>query len=382
MSYQPRHQAPESHHTRPVRSRSGNEDTPRKRIPRPPRPKKNKFQLPYPAFIVLVSVILSIIIIFTANDVFSLVSEDKDVTITLPQNATVSQVAKILDDEGIIHYRSIFKLFVNLTVKDPEFLMGEHEMNTSMDYRAILRQVRRTSSSRNILQLTFPEGYTVEQIKTTLVQAGICKEEELNEALSVHEYNYDFLPKNLEEGENRLEGYLFPDTYQFYEDSDADTVVEKFLDNFDQKVTEDMRSQIEKSDYSLREILTVASMVEKEAKLSSEQAKIAGVIYNRLNSKDYPYLNIDATILYVVGHKDALTKADLKIDSPYNTYTQKGLPPGPICNPGLDAIMAAINPEKHDYYFYVASGDKDGSHVFSKTLDEHNQAVAKANANK
>ena len=255
-------------------------------------------------------------------------------------------------------------------------------MNTAMDYRAILRQVRRTSSSRNILQLTFPEGYTVEQIKTTLVQAGICKEEELNEALSVHEYNYDFLPKNLEEGENRLEGYLFPDTYQFYEDSDADTVVEKFLDNFDQKVTEDMRSQIEKSDYSLREILTVASMVEKEAKLSSEQAKIAGVIYNRLNSKDYPYLNIDATILYVVGHKDALTKADLKIDSPYNTYTQKGLPPGPICNPGLDAIMAAINPEKHDYYFYVASGDKDGSHVFSKTLDEHNQAVAKANANK
>ncbi len=375
MSYQPRHQTPDPH-SRPPRRSGTRQRTAEQRVT---RPQKKKIQLSYPAFIVLVSVILSVIIIFTANDVFSLVSEDKDVTITLPQNATVSQVAKILDDEGIIHYRSVFKLFVNLTVRDPEFLMGEHEMNTSMDYRAILRQVRQTSSSRNILQLTFPEGYTVEQIKTMLVQAGICNEEELSEALSVHDFDYDFLPDDLEEGENRLEGYLFPDTYQFYEDSDADTVIEKFLDNFDQKVTEDMRDQAKDSDYSLHEILTVASMVEKEAKLSAEQAKIAGVIYNRLDSKDYPYLNIDATILYVVGHKDALTKEDLKVDSPYNTYTEKGLPPGPICNPGLDAIYAALNPEDHDYYFYVASGDEDGSHVFSKTLEEHNDAVAKVN---
>lgn len=366
MSYEPKHQASYSNSRGPTE--------PQKKL----RKKKKAFLgLPYFAFIILVSVILSLFIIFVANDVFALVAEDKEITITLPQNATVYQAAKILDEEGVIHYRTFFALFVHFTVKDPEFLLGEHELNSSMDYRAILRQIRRTSSSRNILQVTIPEGYTVAQIKDLLVQDGICDETDLTEALKSHKFDYDFLDDDLEESENRLEGYLFPDTYQFYENSDADTVIEKFLDNFDQKVTEDMREQAEKSDYSLREILTIASMVEKEAKLTTEQSTIAGVIYNRLNSKDYPYLDIDSTILYVVGHKDELTKADLEIDSPYNTYTNKGLPPGPIANPGLDAIYAALNPEDNDYYFYVASGDDKGSHIFSKTLEEHNAAVAK-----
>ena len=132
----------------------------------------------------------------------------------------------------------------------------------------------------------------------------------------------------------------------------------------------------EKNDMSIKDAVIIASLIEREAKLSSEQATISGVIQNRLSSKDYPKLQIDATIQYILGHKGALTNEDLKIDSPYNTYLYDGLPPGAIANPGLDALTAAVNPEKHDYYFYVAK--PDGSHIFSKTYNEHLKAIEEA----
>ena len=139
-----------------------------------------------------------------------------------------------------------------------------------------------------------------------------------------------------------------------------------------------MRNLTEANGLTIAEVVKVASLVEKEAKLADERTTIAGVIYNRLHSSSFPYLQIDATIMYATGHKDTLTADDLKIDSPYNTYTHEGLPPTAICNPGVSCLMAAIQPEKTRYYYYVA--DTDGSHIFSRTLDEHNRAVAKVAA--
>ena len=134
----------------------------------------------------------------------------------------------------------------------------------------------------------------------------------------------------------------------------------------------------------MNEIITIASMIEREAVMAKEQITISGVIHNRLkNSGKYPYLNIDATVQYALGdHKTALTTEDLKIDSPYNTYIYKGLPKGPICNPGMGAIIAAVSPESHKYYYYVATGKDDGSHIFTKTLEEHNAAKAEVAKNK
>ena len=328
--------------------------------------------LVYVLFILGVSMLLSAVAIVAANDVFAFVKTDQDISVTIPEDASIHDVAKKLDEAGVVKYGTLFRFFTWLTDRDAEFVNGSHQLNSKMDYRAILNSLRKTAGSREVVSVVIPEGYTVEQIIQELVAKNVCEEEELRDTLANYDFDYSFLD-DIELGEvNRLEGYLFPDTYEYYEGDEPVTVVNKMLQNFDSKFDQTMREQAEDLGYSIHEIVTIVSLIEKEAKLDDERAKIAGVIYNRLNSSDYPYLNIDASILYVVGHKEQLTQEDLEVDSPYNRYTHKGLPPGPIANPGYDSLYAALHPENHDYYFYVARDD--GSHVFTETLDEHNAA--------
>ena len=199
--------------------------------------------------------------------------------------------------------------------------------------------------------------------------------EKLTETAQTADFDYEFIDNDSEEL-SRLEGYLFPDTYEFYENENTVSVINKMLNNFEKRYTTAMRNLTEKNGKTIAEIVVLASLIEKEAMWESERTMISGVIYNRLNSPDrFPKLQIDATLMYVTGHKEALTADDLLIDSPYNTYLYDGLPPTAICNPGLNAILAAISPEPNEYYYYVADPET-GGHVFSKTLDEHNAAVA------
>jgi len=218
------------------------------------------------------------------------------------------------------------------------------------------------------VEVTITEGMTVQQIFQLLEEEGVSTVDKLNDMAANHDYAFSFLQDIPLGDPNRLEGYLFPDTYDFYMGEDARYVINKMLVNFDSRVNDDIRAQIEETGYSIREILTIASMIEKETD-GTDRANIASVIYNRLNNPGggtAGYLNIDATIQYVLPEGEIVSEEDYHtVQSPYNTYENKGLPPGPIANPGMESIMAALNPNSTNYYYY-ALGD-DGVHHFFST---------------
>lgn len=328
----------------------------------------------YFILIVGISLIISATAIFLANDVFALVKPDRAVIIELTEETTPGQAASMLKKEGLISSKMAFSLYAKFASSATVFEKGKYEINASMDYGQMISTFRRVPTYNELVKVTIPEGYTLTQIADLMADTRVCSAEDLLETANTYPFKHEML-QDVPMEKNRLEGFLFPDTYEFYINDNPVRVVNAMLNNFNRKYTQEMRDLADKTGKSLSEILTVASMVEREALLAEEQPKIAGVIYNRLNnSRDFPFLNIDATIQYAVGHKEALTADDLKIDSPYNTYTNKGLPPGPISNPGTSAILAALRPEKHGFYYYVAD-PVTGSHVFSKTLSEHNKNV-------
>ena len=225
-----------------------------------------------------------------------------------------------------------------------------------------------------------PEGYTCQQIFALLEENKICTAQDIAAYAANGELDDYWFLEGVERGsENCLEGYLFPDTYDFYKNSSPREVLTKLLDNFEIKFSEEMQSKLAElngritKDYTVREIVIVASLIEKESAAPAESPAIAGVIYNRLFNWGYPaFLNIDAAIVYAQGG-DA-EHIDTKLDSPYNTYTNIGLTPGPISNPGLSSLKAALDPESHNYYYYVLN-PSTGMHQFSTTEAEHNAWV-------
>ena len=330
----------------------------------------------YILLILGVSLILSTFAILVSNDVLALVKEDNPVILTLTEDTASGQVASRLKQEGVIQYPWVFRLLTSLKKVD-SFDAGTYELNSDMDYGQLISALRGSGEQRTVVRVTIPEGYTLQDICDLLVEKKVLTAEKFWETANTYPFSHAMLA-DVPMVDNRLEGYLFPDTYDFYVGDNAVNVINKMLNNFVKKYTKAMRNLTEANGLTIAEVVKVASLVEKEAKLADERTTIAGVIYNRLHSSSFPYLQIDATIMYATGHKDTLTADDLKIDSPYNTYTHEGLPPTAICSPGVSCLMAAIQPEKTRYYYYVA--DTDGSHIFSRTLDEHNRAVAKVAA--
>ena len=258
----------------------------------------------------------------------------------------------------------------------------------------------RTSGDRATATVMIPEGYECEDIFALLAENGVCTVEELEDAAANHEYDYAFLADLPYGQKNRLEGYLFPDTYEFYVGDDPVNVLDKFLRRFDSKVTEEMYdavdalnanlakkmaangftdSEIAAAKLDMHDVIIVASLIEKETAKASESPSIAAVIYNRLCSKLYPCLEIDATIQYALDErKEVLSNADKGIISPYNTYKNAGLPAGPISNPGIASIRAALYPAESDDYFYALGND--GVHHFSRTYYEHQDFLESLNA--
>ncbi len=327
--------------------------------------------------ILIISIVLSVIAIFVANDVFALVKDDAEIIIEVPEHTKISKLGSTLDKEGVIEYGLIFKIFLLVTDKDGDVLAGSYKLSPSMDYAQIARTLRNTDKQETVT-VTIPEGYTIAQIRDTLVENGVCTAEALNEALNTYPFKHTFLQSQLPPSQNWLEGYLFPDTYTFYKNGDAvKDVVNKMLNNFDNRFDENIVNGANELGITIDEAVIIASLIEREAKVPEEFAMISGVIHNRLNSSSFPYLEIDASLLYGLGRTSGeLTRVDLETDTPYNTYLHKGLPPGPICNPGYNALYAATHPDDHDYYFYVAM--PDGSHLFASTNSKHEQNKEKA----
>ena len=335
----------------------------------------------YVIAVVCASLVISLAAIFTANDVFAFVKDNAMQQFYVSENTKLADLAKDLDKQGIINYGTVFKAY--LAVKGDsadDVLAGEYQLNPSMDYGQIIDKLTNSSSS-DTLQITIPEGYSVAQVRQLLLDNHVCTADALDKVLNQYPFKHDFLQDEKPVEEGWLEGYLFPDTYEIYKGNGSvvDTV-NKMLNNFASRYGSEITDGANELGRSMHDIVTVASLVEREAQRDDERARIAGVIYNRLNnSSEFPYLQVDASVLYGLGRTSGkLTDEDLKSDSPYNLYTAEGLPPGPICNPGYASLYAASHPESHDYYYYVAM--PDGSHLFASSYEEHQRNIATSNA--
>lgn len=299
------------------------------------------------------------------------------VSVTIPDGASTETIAEILKENDLIGSVFGFKLTSKLEGFDGTYKQGTYNIDTGMTKRQIMELLQSGKVAAD-LQLMVPEGYTVKQIAAKAEEIGICTAEEFISEANNGTFDYEFL-KGLPDREYRLEGYLFPDTYFLSESMTAHDVINAMLSRFDQMYTEEYQKAVKASGHTLDEIVTLASMVEKEIKLPEERAKAAGVMYNRL--KDGITLGIDATVLYAVGKTAGeLTQDDLNIDSPYNTRKNYGLPLGPISNPGEASFKAALYPENHNYLYYVVEAVGKDNHVYCETYDEFLNAKAAYNA--
>ncbi len=329
----------------------------------------------YFIMIVCISAVLAAVAWVAANDVLSLNKPEAKATIVVAENFTIDEVADSLKEGGIIQYPILFKLFAGFSHASEKIDPGEYEISSQLDYRAIVTHLQRGATEAVTTKLTIPEGKTVKQTFELLEEANVCTVAELEEYAKNGELDYSFLSPDKLGSDTRLEGFLFPDTYEFYEEASPKYTIEKFLDNFKRRITDEMYAQAAELGRPFNEILTVASMIEMEAASDAERPRIASVIYNRLNSSSFGYLQIDATVQYALEErKDKLSYDDLEVDSPYNTYKYQGLPPGPIANPGLASIKAALNPESTSYYYYALK--KDGTHKFFTNYSEFEAFVA------
>lgn len=327
--------------------------------------------------IIVVSVGVSLFVINTANDVFKFVVDEKIVTVQIPEYATIDDVTEALHDAGAIKYKWAFKMWSELKDSGAAFIPGTYEVSTSLNYDYLRASFKANKNKYTEVRITIREGYTVDEIIDLFVGQGIGTREGFIDAIQNYDFDYRFL-EGLEVSEDRiyrLEGYLFPDTYYFYKESSEVTILKKMLDNFNNKFVEEYYARCQQLGITVDEAIILASMLEKETRYADELGAVSSVFHNRLNNPgSFPYLNSDATIMYAMQHDlggrpDSMTGDDTDYETPYNTYTYKGLPPGPIANPGLNAIKYALYPNSTNYYWFVS--DSSGRTLFATTEREH-----------
>lgn len=318
-------------------------------------------------FIYILSVLIaaaltSFAVIYAVNEVFALAKSGDERAFVLETECSFEECAEKLKKEGIISSPLLFRIYFSLKSGKRTLPAGEYVLSPAMSYDEIRYELFGIGKERKQVRITVPEGYTTEEIIELLLANGIGTREGYEYAIESGEYDFAFL-SGIPEGEGRkyrLDGYLFPDTYMFFSDSGEEEVIAKMLANFERKFTSVMEEDAVRSGFSVDEAVTLASMVQREAYYLSDMAGIASVFRNRLRV-GMKYLQSDATALYGEG---------------YDTYKNAGLPPGAICNPGADALRAAVYPANTKYYYFFTGKDKKA--VFSRTYAEHRQAIARA----
>ncbi len=326
------------------------------------------------AFVILLVLLVGGAFAYYKIEVNGTFRADEPVVVPIAAGSTNSEIAEKLEEAGVIGNSLIFRFYMSRG----EYVLqyGDFNLNKNMDYDTLLELLQEQQVVVSTTEITIPEGTEVKQIIEILVEAGIGTAEEITEVINYDDFGYDFINELTWESESyRLEGYLFPDTYEIYTDESAHDVIARLLENFVGK-TENLRTEAELNGMNFNDIIIMASIVEREAQDYNEYPKVAGVFYNRI--KDEMLLESCATVQYVMEERrDILTTEDTKIESPFNTYMNPGLPPNPISNPGLEAIRAAMYPEETDYYYFVAAGD--GTHYFAETYDGHLWNIQKIN---
>ena len=300
-----------------------------------------------------------------ADDVLALTKGDSVATVSISEGDNLNKITEKLHRAGLINYPWLFRLYGKYSNVEDKVSPGVYELNTQYDYHALVSGMQ-GSYNRMTTTVTVVEGKTCAEIFAQLEEEGVCKAEDLAETAANYHFEYDFL-EDLDYGsDNRLEGFLFPDTYEFYLTDDPENVLDKFLSNFDERIDENMEARMSSIGYNIREILAIASMLQEEASVAEEMPVISSLLYNRLNSESLRVLQMDSTVYYAADQMG--TTFDTKLDNPYNTYVYPGLPAGPIDNPGMEAIMAALNPDDTEYY-YFATGTDELNHFFTNWDD-------------
>lgn len=331
------------------------------------------------------AVLIKIPIMGCINDILAIDVSSDEYRVTLDEDCDVNEVIDILAEKNLINNPLFCKIFARLmghyettdykkNIVKIVYPAGEYYLNSSMGLEGMLREIKTNGDDSNTVVLTFPEGYTVEQIVEKLDSNGVCSAESLYKVMLSDELyeKYDFLLaiENKELRYRVLEGFLYPDTYEFYVGESPISVLERFLKNFDEKWDDAYSTRATELGYTVDEIITVASIIEKEASNAEQMSLVASVLYNRLKSSSFPKLECDSTQNYIEQYKEFMSSSEystfMKV---YDTYQTTGLPEGPICCPGAEAIYAALYFENTNYYFFAH--DKEGKIYLAETFSQH-----------
>ena len=328
----------------------------------------------YSAFVICISLVLAALLWMATVDVLGFGEDDEQVNVIVKHEFSVEDITEMLYESGLIKYKFLFGWYAGFSNAEDKITPGTYVLNKNFDYRALVQGMTARAGVRVETTVTIPEGFTLAQIFTLLEDYGVCLEADLWETATNHDFKFHFLDEDTLGDRLRLEGFMFPDTYNFYIDSTPVQAIIKFLREFDRRFTDEYIDRAEALGYSIHDIINIAAMIEREAGSDEERPRIAAVIYNRLNSRDFPFLQIDATIFYAIAGTGI--PFSIEYDHPFNTYLNEDLPPGPIANPGILSIRAALYPDSTNEYYYALN--RQGTHNFFRTGAQHRAFVQSA----
>ena len=294
---------------------------------------------------------------------------DQEKVFVIEKGQSINEISANLYKEGLIKSEFIFKFYIKKSSQKYIFREGSYNLNYKMNMKEILEELTKSISLKPEKRITFIEGWSLKDYAKILEAKEFFSSEEFLEKTKSNNYSdkFDFLKDKPKE--YSLEGYLFPDTYNFFEDASIDDIINRMLQNFDKKLSQEMRAEIKRQNKSIHEIITMASIVEKEVQSEKDMKMVSGLFWNRIKNRQA--LESCATLAYILGvNKDIYTYEDTRTPSAYNTYINRGLPPGPIANPGVKAIEAAIYPENNNYNYFLTD-PKTKNTIFSSTYEEH-----------
>lgn len=356
----------------------------------------------YFAFVLCISVILACLAWMAVSDALALNKSGFSAEITLPTSiftsetvdafdeqgiktgtkkvthADIGYVANELKEAGLIEYKWLFEMFCKISTADEKVRPGTYELQSSYDYRALIKNMRPGSGAAMTIKVTIPEGFTMRQIFERLEENEVCSFDDLMEAATNASFNYDFLEGTEPGDPGRLEGFLFPDTYEFYVGMQASSAINKLLETFYYKQTADMLKMADYRGLSMHDVVVLASLIEKEAANDEERPIISSVIYNRFAAG--MSLGLESAMLYIHPEHEGLPTAEMmEEDSPYNLNKNLGMPPTAICSPGLPSINAALNPANTQYYYFMLDNETGAHKFFTNYNDFYNFVRSQSN---
>lgn len=335
--------------------------------------------------VLAVSVLIASFALSSINDLVGFSKENKEAKIVIPEGASLGDIADILKESGIIDEPFTFEVYAHVKKMENRLYPGTYTLNANLGYDQIFQTLRSKEYEKETVVVTFYEGMKATEIAKKLEENGVCSYDEFMEVVDTAEFDYEFTSMMGTDPNiyHKWEGYLFPDSYEFYVDMKPRSVLAKFIDNFNNKITAGYYEQMQSMGMTLEEVITLASMVQSEAATKEDMHLVSSVFHNRLApGSGFAYLQSDVTYFYYQQEIEPYVSDDEEIDTAYHTsydtYYKKDLPVGPICNPGLDAIEAVLNPAESNYYYFVT--DANGKFYYASTLGQHeiNTAIAES----